>query len=61
MANLIYTLVNNDYYAVSGVDDNTVETITIPSEYENLPVKSIAYEAFKNCTKLKKIEISQTI
>ena len=43
MANLIYTLVNNDYYAVSGVDDNTVETITIPSEYENLPVKSIAY------------------
>lgn len=51
---------DNSYYIVTGIEDDYEENILIPSEYEGLPVKEIADEAFYN-TYIKTVELQDNI
>ncbi len=60
-ANLRYTLSEDEtYYAVSGLIGND-KNITIPSVYNNLPVKEISDEAFYQKTYLSSVIIPDSI
>lgn len=50
-----------DGYVVTGIGTFTDTELVIPATYENLPVKSIKKEAFKNCTQLTVIELPDGI
>ena len=59
---LTYQLsVDKDYYIVTGLYDvfdlNMAAEITIPAEFNGLPVKSILYLAFYDCTNLTTVVI----
>ena len=55
--NLTYRLINKGTeYEVSGCTGNCFGVV-IPNEYKGLPVTSIGYEAFYNCSSLTSIEI----
>ncbi len=59
---LDYTLsTDGTYYIVTGVGTVTAADISIPSTYENLPVREIGAGAFKNCTGLYSIALSSDI
>ena len=60
---LSFELINEGTeYAVSqGIGIAYVKTITIPAEYNGLPVTTIESNAFKSCTQLKVINIPDTI
>ena len=49
------------YKVSKGARINLVTEVTIPVTYMGIPVKEIAPHAFKDCTKLKKINIPNTI
>ena len=50
-----------DAYTVTGIGTFTGTELVIPATYENLPVKSIEKEAFKDCTQLTEIELPEGI
>lgn len=61
---LAYTLITDefgDYYEVSGIGVCTEKDISIPETYNNLPVKSIGQEAFRDCGSLVAITIPNNI
>lgn len=58
---LEYTLIDNSYYAVSGIGTCTDTKIDIPAEYSGLPVKSIGDYAFSGCKELTDITIPDSI
>ena len=49
------------YYIVSGIGNCEDTYITIPSEYEGLPVKEIKPSAFKDCVDLVSVTIPNTV
>lgn len=49
------------YEVTQGARINTVDTVRIPQMYRNKLVKIVAPDAFKDCTKLKKIYIPNTV
>lgn len=51
----------DDYYAVRGCFDDSIEYIEIPSTYKGLPVKEIETYAFRNNKSLKKVLIPDSI
>ncbi len=48
-------------YIVTGIDDRTVSSIEIPSEYNGKPVTSIGNSAFSSCSKLTSVKIPDSI
>ncbi len=48
-------------YIVTGIDDRTVSSIVIPSEYNGKPVTSIGNSAFSSCSKLTSVKIPDSI
>ena len=59
---LKYTLSNDGtYYTISGVKDNKLSYIEIPSVYNDKPVKEIGMYAFSGCSLLKSIDIPNSI
>ena len=57
---LTYTL-KYGYYTVTGSNDNTIGSLTIPATYENKPVKAIAPEAFKNYANLTTVVLPESL
>ena len=55
------TEVAGGYSVAQGVDIKKVTEIVIPAAYNGMPVVEIAASAFKNCDKLEKISIPDTI
>ena len=53
---LVYTLISNNEYEVSG-NDNTVEEIIIPATYNGRVVSKISNDAFKDYQNLKSVTI----
>ena len=49
------------YYTIVGIGTATDTDIVIPSTYNSLPVKSIAYKAFYNCDNLTSVVIGDNI
>lgn len=64
---LQYTLIHSDsltpseFYSVSGIGTCTDSIITIPSVYNGLPVCSLDYGAFKNCTSITRVHLPSAI
>ncbi len=59
---LAYTLnKETNTYTVTGIDTCTDTEIVIPSKYEGLPVTSIGYKAFRGCTSLTSITITEGV
>lgn len=58
---LEYTLLDNGTYEVSGIGTCTDTDIVIPIEYNGLPVTSIGNDAFKGCTSLANVTISESV
>jgi len=57
-----YTLEQDDngyYYNVTGHTDDLLEEITIPNKISDCKVKSVNYNAFTDCTNLKKVTFSE--
>ena len=55
---LAFTLSDDEtYYIVSGIGSCTDTEIYIPPTYNNLPVKAIGENAFKDCTQITKVVI----
>lgn len=50
-----------EYYVVTGKTDKTPKKLEIPSEYEGLPVREIADNAFSNCLELDSLIIPTSI
>lgn len=48
-------------YSVVGLLDSTVNSITVPKAYRELPVTAIADSAFKDCTSLNSVIVPQEI
>ena len=48
-------------YIVTGINDNTVTDILIPSMYNDLPVTAIGSNAFDKCTLITSVNISEGI
>jgi len=59
-ANLIFTLVNNQYYKVKAKDTSITSAI-IPATYKSLPVREIEANGFKDCTSLTTVTIPNSI
>lgn len=57
---LIY-LKNGNSYSVHSVFDKNVQSIVIPPTHRGLPVTTISPRAFKNCTNLTEITLSDSI
>ena len=51
----------DDYYVVSGVNDNEISNIVIPETYNGIPLKKIELYAFENCTSLTNITIPDSV
>ena len=49
------------YYAVSGLEDKSIEKLEILSTYKGKPVKYILQDAFYNCDNLKSVTIPDSI
>ena len=59
---LIYTMSEDgDYYTVSGYMGNLQDSLTIPAEHENKPVRAIGDMVFTNCESIKEVIISEGI
>ena len=59
---LIFTLSDNETsYAVAGIGSCTDSNISIPAEYNGLPVSSINDSAFSNCKFLTNVTIPDTV
>ena len=58
---LEYTLLSNNTYKVIGMGQCKDKDIVIPSKYNGLPVTIIGGQAFKNCSSLKSITISNSV
>ena len=59
---LQYDLMGKKYYTVSGTHDNYSSSIVIPSVLnDGIPVTSIGYQAFQNCTDLKSVTIPDSV
>ena len=52
---------DNSYYIVVGADANISGALSIPSVYNNKPVKEIGEYAFNNCTLLTSVEIPDSV
>ncbi len=57
---LLFTLADDNTYIVSAADPEIVKC-TIPSTYNGLPVSGIGTQAFKDCSKLKSVVISEGV
>lgn len=49
------------HYSVSGIGSVTEGAVTVPSSYNDLPVTAIAASAFKDCTELTAVVISEGV
>ncbi len=58
---LMYALRTDNTYEVTSIGDCTDTYIVIPSMYNEVAVYYIAHEAFKDCTSVKSIKISDGI
>lgn len=55
---LVYTLQNSNAYSVTAYS-GTIDTIIIPSTWNNLPITTISPSAFYNCNVLKQITFEE--
>lgn len=55
--NLVYKLISNKYFTISGITSSTLKNVVIPAYYNNLMVIGIASSAFYNNTTIKSIRI----
>ena len=51
----------HDGYMLSGIDDKSIESITIPDKYKNKDVIGIRNDVFLECTNLKNISLPSTL
>ncbi len=59
---LVFTLSEDEsYYSVSALKSSKKESISIPSEYDGLPVYNISSNAFSACVNIKSITIPRSI
>ena len=59
---LEYTLSDDEtYYIVSGIGTCADSKIIIPNTYSDLPITSIGYRAFYNCTNLESVSIPDSV
>ncbi len=59
---LVYTLsFDGSHYIVSGMGTATTTDIVVPSTYKDLPVTSIGYSAFEDCTTLTSVTIPDSV
>ena len=59
---LVLTISNDkQFYVVTGTINFTGSELSIPAQYEGLPVKAINQKAFKNCTTLTSVNIPDSI
>ena len=56
-----YKLNDDNTYTVLSVKENELESITVPSTVNNIPVKYILEDAFNGCVKLKTITLGENI
>jgi hypothetical protein len=52
---------NSDYYIVNGIESNNSTEIIIPDTYKDLPIKEISDNAFKGCSNITSVTISNNI
>ncbi|MBR2968139.1 MAG: leucine-rich repeat protein [Clostridia bacterium] len=58
---LVYTLMGDGTYAVSGSSSNITGELIIPAYYNDAPVTIIANNAFENCTEITSVVIPSTV
>lgn len=58
---LIFTMLDDGTWAVSGHEEKTVTQVVVPAQYRGIPVTQILDKAFENCEQLTDVTISEGI
>lgn len=58
---LVFEYLNTTEYLTITQYKGTATEVTVPSEFKNVPVKTIDYDAFRDCDKITSITISDSI
>ena len=58
---VVYKYSMNESYYASYIKDNVEADIVIPSEIDGLPVTEIQSDLFRNCIKIKSVQIPSSI